>query len=112
MLLRKFNFSNLNVKIFLFRQFCLQIYGCELWFSGSYSMAVMKGFGVGYHKALKKIMNLSYHESNHYACQEAQVYTFKHFINKCKIIAALRMLCASCDFILKILDISKISSIF
>ena len=111
-LLRKFHFSNPEVKIFLFRQFCLQVYGCELWFNGSYSKTLLKGFDVGYHKAIKKILNMSYHESNHYACQEAQVFTFKHFINKCKIIAALHMISKPCNFILKIFDFFMVSSMF
>ena len=104
-LLRKIYFRDSNVKMFLFRQLCLQIYGCELWFDGSYSKTLLNGFAVGYHKAIKKIMNLSYHESNHYACQEGQVFIFKHFINKCKIISALRMLMNPCIFISKILDL-------
>ena len=104
MLLRKFSFSNSDVKMFLFRQFCLQMYGCELWFNGSYSKTLLKGFDVGYHKAIKKILNMSYHESNHYACQDAQVFTFKHFINKCKVIAALPMITKPFNFISKILD--------
>ena len=112
MLLRKFHFSDTDVKIFLFRQFCMQVYGCELWFSGHYSTTLFKGFGVGYHKAIKKVLNLSYHESNHYACQEAQVFTFKHFMNKSKIIAALRMFTNPCSFILKILDFFIVSSVF
>ena len=55
---------------------------------------------------------MSYHESNHYACQEAQVFTFKHFINKCKIIAALHMISKPCNFILKIFDFFMVSSMF
>ena len=112
MLLRKFHFSDINIQLFLFRQFCLQVYGCELWFGGSYSITLMKDFGIGYHKAVKKILKLSYHESNHYACQEAQVFTFSHFINKCKITAALRVLNNPCNFIRKILDFFMVSSIF
>ena len=112
MVLRNFHFSDIYVQMFLFRQFCLQIYGCELWFGGSYSTTLLKDFAVGYHKAVKKILKLSYHESNHYACQEAQVFTFKHFIHKCKITAALRVLNRPCNFIQKILGFFKVSSKF
>ena len=104
MLLRNFHFSDTHVQMFLFRQFCLQIYGCELWFNSSFSKTLFKGFEVGYHKAVKKILKLSYHESNHFACQEAQVFTFRHFIHKCKIMAAFRVLSKPCHFIHKILD--------
>ena len=81
----------------LFKQYCLQFYGCEMWFSSAGSC--LKQFGIGYHKAIKKILKLSYHESNHYACQEAQLLTFKHYINKCKIIASIRYLSRPCKFI-------------
>ena len=32
MILRKFAFTDKDVKLYLFRQYCLQIYGCEFWF--------------------------------------------------------------------------------
>ena len=30
--LRKFSFTDKDVKLFLFKQYCLQFYGSELWF--------------------------------------------------------------------------------
>ena len=53
-LLRKFNFLDKNVKLLLFRQFCIQFYGSELWFSNDGSIGQLKQFGAGYHKAIKK----------------------------------------------------------
>ena len=111
-MLRNFSFTDTKVKLFLFKQYCLQIYGSELWFSDCCSASPLKHFEIGYHKAIKKILNLSYHESNHYACQEAQVLTFQHFINKSKIMNALRILKRPCNFISKLNDYFSLSSVF
>ena len=111
MILRKFRFTEKNVKLFLFKQYCLQVYGGELWFGPSKSKVVFRQFGVGYHKAIKKLLNFSSHESNHYACQESNLFTFPHFINKMKINAAYRFISKPCDFIRKIRHFLKVSSI-
>ena len=111
-MLRNFNFTDSKVKIFLFKQYCLQLYGSELWCDSQHSALPFKQFEVGYHKAIKKILNLSYHESNHYACQEAQVFTFYHYINKLKIMNALRILSKPCHFISKLKDFFRLSSVF
>ena len=47
--LRKFSDLNKNVKLFLFKQYCLQIYGAELWFGGNACKSSLKQFAVGYH---------------------------------------------------------------
>ena len=52
-ILRKFHSVEENIKIFLFKQFCLQIYGAELWFGDTKSKAPLKQFSLGYHKAIK-----------------------------------------------------------
>ena len=111
-LLRNFNFADTKVKLFLFRQYCLQFYGCELWLDDRCSTTSLKQFSVGFHKAVKKLMNLSYHESNHFACQEANLFTFKHFLNKSKIMQALRFLMKPCDFISKNMGFFSLSSFF
>ena len=111
-LLRKFYFADKRVKLFLFKQFCLQFYGSELWFTNDKALSMLKQFEVGYHKAIKKILSLSYHESNHYACQEATMFTFKHYLNKIKYISALRLFGAPCEFIAKAKTFLDISSEF
>ena len=111
-MLRNFHFADKKVKLFLFQQYCLQMYGCELWFGGTGSALALKQFAVGYHKAIKKILNLSYHESNHYACQEAQFFTFQHLVNKYKIMSAIRLLKNPCNYILKIMNYFVTSSSF
>ena len=109
--LRKFHFTNKEVKLFLFKQYCLQFYGSELWFGPLKSKQALKQFGIGYHKAIKKILQLSTHESNHFACQEAGLMTFNHLINKLKICAVLRFILRPCDFIRNLLNFMQISSV-
>ena len=112
MILRKFSFADKEVKLYLFKQYCLQIYGGEFWFGehGGGSSVVLRQFSVGYHKAIKKLLNLSSHESNHFACQEAQLLTFQHLINKIKIMTTLRLFSQPCLFVRKILDYLYIKS--
>ena len=109
-LLRKFSFANVNVKLFLFKQYCLQFYGSELWFNNRRALTNLKHFSVGYHKVIKKILGISYHESNHYACQEAHLLTFEHLINKSKIFGVYRLISCPCNFIMKAADFLSISS--
>ena len=109
-ILRNFNFADQRVKLFLFKQYCLQFYGCELWIGSGGSSGSLRHFAIGYHKAIKKLLNLSYHESNHFACQEAQLFTFNHLLNKIKIMAAQRLILKPCDFLRKIMQYMKVSS--
>ena len=111
-ILRKFQSVDKNIKVFLFKQFCLQLYGAELWFGDSRSKVPLKQFAIGYHKAIKKLINLSYHESNHYACQEAQLLLFDHYLNRLKIQFAFRIYLFPCLFIEKLLKYLCGSSVF
>ena len=110
-ILRKFSICEAKVKLFLFKQYCLQFYGGELWFGSDKAKVVFKQFEVGYHKAVKKLLNLSMHESNHYACQESNLLTFKHLLNKMKIDAAVRFMLKPCNFIKNLAHFLKISSV-
>ena len=65
---------------------------------------------MGYHKEIKKLLDLSSHESNHYACQEGNFFIFQHLLNKIRISSAVRILRKPCVYIDKILDFLKISS--
>ena len=111
-LLRKFPFTNYRVKLFLFRHFCLQFYGSEMWFHNDKGLTSLKHFSVGYHKAIKKILNLSYHESNHFACQEASLLTFDHYLNKISYTSARRLITKPCIFMYKVRDYLNVSSVF
>ena len=110
-LLRRFSFTDKQVFLYLFKQYCLQFYGSELWIGSCRSLNALKQFSVGYHKAIKKIINVSYHESNHYACQEAHLFTFEHLVNKSKIATAFRLMKNPCEFFMKIKDFMLFSSV-
>ena len=110
--LRKFSFADKYVKLFLFRQYCLQIYGAELWYNNTRALSDLRSFAIGYHKAIKKILGLSTHESNHYACQEARLLTFKHLLNKIRIMALIRLFSFPCNYVRKVKCFLDISSIF
>ena len=109
--LRKFHYLDKNVLLFLFQQFCLQIYGAELWFGNNRSVSNLNQFAIGYHKAIKKILGVSYHESNHYVCQEAKLFTFENLINKVKLMYRMRICTKPCSFIQKLLGYFTISSV-
>ena len=109
-ILRNFNFADQKVKLFLFKQYCLQFYGSELWIGSGGASGALKQFAIGYHKAIKKLLNLSYHESNHFACQEAQLLTFKHLLNRIKIMATYRLISRPCEFIRQIMLYMNVSS--
>ena len=111
-ILRKFSFADFNVKLYLFRYYCLQIYGADLWLKDEGSVSTLKHFAVGYHKAIKKILGLSSHESNHFACQEAQMPIFKHLLNKKRIMTAMRLFYFPCNYFRKVMPFLKISSVF
>ena len=110
-LLRRFSFTDKQVFLYLFKQYCLQFYGSELWIGSCRSLNALKQFSVGYHKAIKKIINVSYHESNHYACQEAHLFTFEHLVNKSKIATAFRLMKNPCEFFMKTKDFMLFSSV-
>ena len=110
-ILRKFYSVDVEIKLFLFKQFCIQFYGAELWYGDSGSRAALRQFEIGYHKAIKKLIGLSYHESNHYACQQAQLLIFKHLLNKLKIMFLFRLYFSPCIFIEKIMKHISVSSV-
>ena len=111
-ILRKFCDLDRNVKLLLFKQYCLQIYGAELWFGGSVSLGSLKQFAVGYHKAIKKLIGVSYHESNHYSCQEARMLMFDHYLSSLKIDFFFRLYMHPCKFMRKVFEYLSVSSVF
>ena len=111
-ILRKFTLLDKNLKLFLFRQFCLQIYGAELWFGCSRSSSSLKQFAVGYHKAIKKLLGFSTHEGNHYSCEQAQLLIFRHLLFSVKVNFFMRLTKRPCSFVRKSLDYLFVSSVF
>ena len=102
-ILRRMSFADIRIKLYLFKQCCLQFYGAELWYNNNGCLSNLRQFGIAYHKAIKKLLGLSSHESNHYACQEAQLFTFENLLNKIRIFFVYRMLKFPCTFIQKII---------
>ena len=100
-LLRKFGDTSVSVFFNLFQSYCLNIYGAELWFNNRKCYVPLKQFGIGYHKAVKKIMNIKYWESNHIACKAANLFVFKHLVNWVKIRFVYRIISNPCVFIEK-----------
>ena len=110
-ILRNVNFANVDIKVFLFRHYCLQFYGSELWFGGRKPTQELKQFAVGYHKAVKKLIGVSMHESNHFACQETNLLMFGHLMNKLKISAYNRFLTRPCKIVQKADAFLRVSSV-
>ena len=111
-ILRHFHFVDKDIKVFLFKQYCLHFYGSELWFGLKRPSQELKQFAVGYHKAIKKLLGLSMHESNHFACQEARLLSFNHLINKIQINALHRFINKPCKIVHKLKVFLRISSVF
>ena len=111
-MIRNFHFTDKTVKIFLLKQYCIQFYGVDLWINVENSKNAIKQFGIGYHKAIKKLLNLSYHESNHFACQEADMLIFDHLINKNKLMSVYRLLMNPPNIIEKIKTYLYITSVY
>ena len=110
-LLRKFHFASSDVKLILFKQFCIQFYGAELWFYDSKLKCALQQFAIGYHKAIKKLLGVSTHESNHFVCQEASLFTFEHVLNKMKLFLVLRLFNSPCSFIQKNFNYLMLTSV-
>ena len=78
---RKFNDIQLDLKTFLFNSYCTSFYGFELWNSRSGSATEYHNLEVTYHKTIKKMLRVSYRESNHYVCSITGLPIFRHFHN-------------------------------
>ena len=111
-ILRKFSFTDRKIRLYLFKQYCTQFYGSELWLQKGTKVTVLKQLAVGFHNAVKRLLGMSTHESTHYACQEAQCLTFNHLLNKTKVNAIYRILLKPCDFIRKNLFHFMVSSVY
>ena len=111
LLLRNFHFADIGIKVFLFKHYCIQFYGSELWFGGRKPTQELKQFAVGYHKAVKKLIGVSTHESNHFACQETNLLLFGHLMNKVKISAFHRFITRPCRIVQKAWAFLMVSSV-
>ena len=81
----KFNFAHRNILVYLFKSFTSSLYGVDAWF-GRIPASYLNKISVTYHKAVKRVCGLNVWDSNHDACEMAQVPIFKHLL-------ATRLLC-------------------
>ena len=68
-----------NVLSYLFTSFTSSFYGIELWFQ-KIPNNQLNLISVAYHKAVKRMVGFNVWDSNHLACEIAQVYIFKHLL--------------------------------
>ena len=79
--LNKFSNYPQNVKTFLFRTYCTSLYGCELWTQLKGCNQAFNSLKINFHKAVKRLNNVSYRSSNHEACISAGMHTFDHIMS-------------------------------
>ena len=78
----RFNFADKNILNYLFVTYATSFYGIELWYNGKNRNKYLRTPAVAYHKAIKKLYNLSPYDSNHYACDIGGFEIFKHLQSK------------------------------
>lgn len=106
-ILRKFSSLDSYTLMFLFKSYCTHMYGADLWMTLRGCSQVFKQFSIGYHKAIKKIFQVSTRESNHDICNFAGAMTFKHLINFIQIRTIVRLYSSPCLFLMKNLYVFK-----
>ena len=63
------------------KSYCSSFYGMELWLYDEFYLRRLNCLAIAYHKAIKKIVNLAPWDSNHTACELANMQIFKHLVN-------------------------------
>ena len=89
---RKFYSLDPYILLFLFKTYCTSFYGAELWHNNFNCSQILKRFGIGYHKVIKKIWGVSTRASNHEVCISSNLLTFNHFVNLRLILFVYRFL--------------------
>ena len=109
---RKFSTVNRNLLGFLFKTFCSSFYGSELWYNDYGSSYEFKNIGISYHKAIKKMLGVSFREHNHPSCNEMQLPLFKHFHFKKMISFYFNLINSPSPCIVPLKGYLKTSSLF
>lgn len=90
MICAKLGFADKHVLVKLFRAFCTNMYGCELWDMVG-EKKVTKELHVAYHSCLKKLVKVPRWSRNHNLCHEVHVLTcpmliaYRQFLFWCRI---------------------------
>ena len=70
-----------NIKVFLFRTYCLSLYGSELWFDLKGCSKDLSALGINFHEFVKRMIGVPIRSSNHTACRTGQIPTFDFIRN-------------------------------
>ena len=92
---RRFGTASSEVLLFLFRSYCANFYGAEVWYGNYGCSQVLRSFACGYHRAIKKIFRKPRWESNHDVCNVNDILLFDHFLNKILFRFTMRILSTS-----------------
>ena len=79
----------------------MQFYGSNLWFNNYGCRHELRQFEVGFHKAIKRILNVPYNSGNHFCCDILGILTFKHLLNFNRIKFVYNLFKKPCNFIEK-----------
>ena len=79
-LIRKFPTLDSETLLFMYRSYCLPLYGMNLWYNMHCKVA-KRQLAVAYHSAIKKIFKVPIRVSNHFICAASDMLVFKHFAN-------------------------------
>ena len=79
--LKKFGSYPIDLKTFLFKAYCLSMFGSELWYELKGCSQTFNALKITFHKGIKKMLGLPFRSSNHDACIAANLLTFDHFRN-------------------------------
>jgi len=65
---------------FLFTSYCMSLYGSEMWYDKLGDHQQYKRMSVSYHEAIKQMCGMKSWNSNHLACDNMNLYIFKHLL--------------------------------
>ena len=100
--------ANRNILIKLFRAYCTNMYGCELWDTAGERKA-FNDLCIAYHSCIKKLVKLPRWTRNHDLCQELGLLTSPMLVASRKLMFQQRLL-TSDNSIIQILTDSEIGT--
>ena len=90
MILSRFAKASGKVKIILFKSFCIDLYGAELWNTNRSSS--LKAIRVMYHDLVKRLVGIRRQMNNHLVCHDFSLFTFDKLLAYRKINFFLKVL--------------------
>ena len=83
-----------EIQIKLFKAYCTNLYGCELWDSSGAKVAY-RALCVAYHSCVKKLVGVPKSHRNHRLCYSLNILTCPMLIANRKIMFYKRLLCSN-----------------